>query len=97
MKPCRERRFTAKRTKLAVKLDEYLLRQIFSFGNIAAHPKTDRVNTTVVLPVQILEAAHPIACERTVDAGVRLNGNCVGRHTRFPSALSLPLLGDTQE
>src|SRR5712692_7710807 len=48
MKPGRKCRLAAKRANLAMELNEYFLREIFGFGNVARHSQAYRVDPSIV-------------------------------------------------
>ena len=56
MQPGGERRFTAKRGDLAIKLQEGLLRQVFRFRRVADHAQAKRIHPALVQTIQGCEA-----------------------------------------
>src|ERR1035438_7741311 len=56
MQPGGERRFTAKRGDLAIKLQEGLLRQVFRFRRVADHTQAKRIHPALVQTIQGCEA-----------------------------------------
>ena len=55
MQPGRKCRLAAKGCDLAIELQERLLGQVFGFGGIGRHPKTQRIDSPLMAVVQALE------------------------------------------